>query len=124
MESSSLSNGSWLAVCGKARRASTTKKWRRILANDDAMTMRVLPPRKEEMNNDRQTVTIRVRLSASGSVIDYDSHPRRDRSDENLELGWIIRLPLVRRLSIRSLPRVTLTEYEREYSWTTVRLLT
>lgn len=94
------------------------------MANDDAMTMRVLPPRKEEMNNDRQTVTIRVRLSASGSVIDYDSHPRRDRSDENLELGRIIRLPLVRRLSIRSLPRVTLTEYEREYSWTTVRLLT
>lgn len=71
------------------------------MANDDAMTMRVLPPRKEEMNNDRQTVTIRVRLSASGSIIDYDSHPRSDRSDENLELGRIIRLPLVRRLSIR-----------------------
>lgn len=115
-----------MAACGKARRASGAKKWRRMLANDDAMTVRVLPPREEEMNNDRQTVTIRVRLSASGSIIDYDSHPRSDRSETRESGTRPDHSSSACSTPVDPLPlELRLRNYEHcEYSSTIARLLT
>lgn len=75
------------------RRKSGGESWQ--------MTMRWRCRLVREMSNDRRNRD--HSSSIVGSIIDYDSHPSRDRSEELGARPEFIRLPLVRRLSIHTL---------------------